>query len=449
MSMAKKKDSAAPVQPAAETPEACVSAAAERAKSVGRDLPAMPGQTRRKALAAVADALEEDCSAILEANGADVDEAVSRGRPEAAVARIRVEEPRLLRLVRNVRTVADFADPIGERISRWVRPNGLEIERVRVPVGVVGICVESRPLAFGFIVAACVKCANAAVFVADGEAPRTLRAMAAAFARGLDAAGVPRDAVQLVEAGESHLAACRALVALDRIVDVAVVRGSAAFVRDVSARAEIPVLLHRAGPCHVYVDRDRQEGDGGRVFANDLPRAVGIAVDSCAFEPRECTAAAVTLVHADAAARFLPLLAEEAKRRGLPLVADVRAAKFLPGAAPAAAADFTLGPEGVALAVGVVDSLSEAVERINANGSHLCDAIATESAEAAMRFQRGVDSAVVFANASTNFADGEQFGMGAQVGISTGKVGPRGEIGIEGLTTLKYLVRGNGQTRGK
>lgn len=427
-----------------------VSALAKRALAASRELPALSGAARRKALSAVADALEADVRTILDENAADVEAAVSRGRPASAVSVLDVDEARLLRLVRNVRTVADFSDPVGERVSRWVRPNGLEIERVRVPVGVVGVCAEGRPVSFGFIAAACIKAGDAMVFASDGEAPRTLRALQAAFARGLESAGAPPDAVLLFDAGGRHLAACRELVSLDRVVDVAVLRGSPAFVRDLAEHASIPVLRHPAGPCHVYVDRDRQGGgDVPRVHANDMPRALRIVADSRLFCPHACTSASVALVHADAAPRFLPLLADEAARRGLALVADERAAKFLPGSEKADPADFSLGPEGTALAVGVVDSLQEAVDRINANGARLCDAIATESPDAARAFQRGVDSAIVFVNASTTFADGEQFGMGALVGISTGKVGPRGEIGIEGLTSLKYLVHGTGQTRGR
>ena len=423
---------------------------ARRSFVASRELPALSGAVRRKALSAVADALEADVRTVLDANAADVETAVSRGRPAPAVSVLDVDEARLLRLVRNIRTVADFSDPIGERISRWVRPNGLEIERVRVPVGVVGVCAEGRPVSFGFIASACIKAGDAMVFVSDGEAPRTLRALQAAFARGLESAGVPPDAVLLHDAGGRHLAACRELVSLERVVDVAVLRGSPSFVRDLAEHASIPVLRHPAGPCHVYVDRDRQgDGDPPRAYANDLPRAVRVVVDSRTFCPQACTSASVALVHADAAPRFLPLLAADAAKRDIALFADGRAAKFLPGAGKAEPADFTLGPEGSALAVGVVDSLQEAVDRINANGARLCDAIATESPDAARAFQRGVDSAIVFVTASTTFADGEQFGMGALVGISTGKVGPRGEIGIEGLTSLKYLVRGTGQTRGR
>lgn len=423
---------------------------AKKAQSASRVVSGLGGAVRRKALAAVADAVEENLAEILRCNADDVEQATRRGRPEASVARMSIDEFRLLRLVKNIRTVADFADPVGERVSRWVRPNGLEIERVRVPIGVVGICCEGRPIAFGFTAAANLKAGNAVVFVSDGDAPQTVSALHRAFVHGLEAVGFPPQAVQLHVASESHLSHCRALVGLDRLVDVAILRGSATFVRDLSLHASIPVLLHRAGPCHVFVDCDRRDSaDQSRVFANDMTRAVKIVADSRLFEQKRCTSATVCLVHADAAPRFLPLLASEAEKRRLSLVSDDKALKFLPGTSRAEAADFALGPSGTALAVGVVDSLEEAVDRINANGAHLCDAIVTESAEAAAAFQRGVDSAMVFVNASTNFADGEQFGMGALVGISTGKLGPRGEIGIEGLTSLKYVVRGNGQTRGR
>lgn len=425
-----------------------IEGAARRAQAAARQLAPLSGQTRRKALYAAADAMEKALPAILEANAADVGAAEAHGRSQDTIARLRAEEAHVIRLVRNMRTVADFADPIGESTSHWVRPNGLEIERVRVPVGVVGVCVEERPISLGFIAAACIKAADAAVFVTDGEAPATTRAIHAAFSQGFSEAGLPDDSLVFADVGQAHLAQCRALVGLDRIVDVAILRGSQGFVRDLAEHASVPVLLHRSGVCHVYVDRDRAD-DGERVHANNLGMAVKIVMDSRLYEPTSCTSAAITLVHSDAAPRFLPLLAEEAARRGLPLFADSEALKFLPGAAAASAAAFSLGAGKGALVVGIVPSLQEAVNRINANGAHLCDAIVTESKSAAKMFQTGVDSAIVFVNAATAFADGGQFGMGALVGISTGKLGPRGEIGIEGLTSLKYLVRGNGQIRGR
>ena len=433
-----------------ESSSADVAAAAWLAQTASRSLPALSGAVRRNALFAVADAIENRLPEILAANAGDVEKAAGRGRPQSAVSRIAVQEARVMRLVRNIRTVAEFADPTGEKVSRWVRPNGLEIERVRVPVGVVGACVEGRPLSFGFIASACVKTANSAVFVVDEDAEATVRALHGAFAAGLGEAGIPPESVMLVEARGSQLAAGRTLVSLDRFVDVAILRGAPSFVRDLAQHASVPVLLHRAGVCHVYVDRDRpDERDGTRMRPNDLARAVKIVSDSRLFEQNRCTSATVALVHAGVAAGFLPLLCAEARKKGLALVADEEAGRFLPDAPRADSAAFSIGPDGTALAVGVVHSMREAIDRINANGAHLCDAIATESAEAAAEFQRDVDSAAVFVNASTNFADGEQFGMGALVGISTGKIGPRGEIGLEGLTSLKYLVRGNGQTRGR
>ena len=420
---------------------------ADRAAAALRPMLALSGRDKREALHAAADAVEPARDEILAAAAADRDAAAGRGRSRALLARLEVTEARFLHLVRSIRTLADLPDPVGERVSRWVRPNGLEVERIRVPLGLVGVCAESRPLALPLLAAACLKAGDAVLFVTDAEARATQEAFFGALLPALAGSGVPDGAVQLLCECDP-LAAARELVSLEDRVDAALLRGSAPFVRDLCEHATIPVLFRRDGICHVYVDRDRENPDLlGRVRATDLRQAVGIVLDSRLFEPYAANAATVVLVHRDTADRFLPMLAAAASARGLELRADERAAKFLPGAPRAEAGDFHRVPEGLALAVGVVDGLDEAAERINRNGARLSDAIVTGCPEAAVRFQRCVDSATVCVNASTTFTDGSDFGMGAEIGLSTGKLDPRGAIGLTGLTSLKYVVRGDGQTR--
>ena len=420
---------------------------ADRAAGALRPLLELSARDKREALHAAADALEAARPDILRAAEGDRAAAAARGRSPALLSRLEISEARFLHLVRAIRTLADLPDPVGERVSRWVRPNGLEIERVRVPLGVVGVCAESRPLAVPLVAAACLKAGNAALFVTDDEARATQEAFVAALRPALSARGVPEDAGQMLCLPDP-LAAARELVSLENRVDAALLRGSAAFVRDLCEHATVPVLFRRDGICHVYVDRDRENPDLlGRIRATDLRQAVDIVLDSRLFAPYAANAATVALVHREAADRFLPMLAEAAAGRGLELRADERAAKFLPGAPRAEAGDFHRAPEGLSMAVAVVDGLDEAAARINRDGARLSDAIATGCPDAAARFQRLVDSATVCVNASTTFTDGSDFGMGAEIGLSTGKLDPRGAIGLTGLTSLKYVVRGDGQTR--
>ena len=428
-------------------PTSDVQTLADRAAAALPRLLGLSGRARREALHAAVDALEAARGAVLEAAAADHAAAAERGRPPALLARLDVSEARFLHLTRSIRTLADLPDPIGERVSRWVRPNGLEIERLRVPLGVVGVCAESRPTVLPLLAAACLKAGDAVLFVTDEEARATQQAFFAALLPALAGAGVPDGSVQWLSLPDP-LAVARELVTLEDRIDVALLRGRASFVRDLCEHATVPVLFRRDGICHVYVDRDRENPDlFGRIRATDLRQAVDIVLDSRLFEPYAANAATVTLVHRDAADRFLPMLAEAAAARGLELRADERAAKFLPGAPRAEAGDFHRPPESLSLAVGVVDGLDEAAALINRNGARLSDAIVTGCPEAADRFRRCVDSATVCVNASTTFTGGADFGMGAEIGLSTAKLDPRGAIGLAGLTSLKYVVRGDGQTR--
>lgn len=405
---------------------------------------------KRECLELLADAFEAREEQILAANRADTEAAAARGRPERLIDRIRITDAQLDKILRQLRVVADFADPIGTRHSRWVRPNGLEIQRVRVPVGVIGVCCESRPFVFPIAAAACLKTNNVLVHVSDTECPRTLEAFMEAIHDCEQKPAFPVNGIQIYTA-DNHTEACRYLTSLDRQVNLAILRGTQSFVADIVEHARVPVLKRSGRLCHVFVDGDHVEGEGAaRVTrATDLPMAVDIAISSRCDLPDSCTAASIVLVHESIASRFLPMFHTAAVRANLQLRADPRAIRFLPGSAPTVPADFTNpAPERDCLTVGIVDSLSDAILQINKNGSALSDAIVTGSPESERRFLASVESAAVYANCATNFTSGSEFGMGVDIGISTDKLDVRGPIGLEALTSLKFLVRGDGQVRG-
>ena len=451
-----------------------------RARAAQRVMLGFSSRKKRDILAAIADALERAREAILAANAEDLAEAVSRGRPAGFVDRLTLSEARFANVVRAFRVIADSKDPIGEQISRWIRPNGLEIVRKRVPVGLVGIALESRPHVVALASAICFKVNNAVMVIGDEEARRTSELLAATIRAGGAASGLPPEALQLV-CTEDNLLASRFMTSLEGIVDVAIPRGSLSFVSDIVEHARIPVLKHRGGLCHVYVDCDRRRPDApatgddasagamaiskvvcsvpspelgpaspgdsgaGRV---DIAKAVAIVLNSRCYEPFACNAASVVLLHRRIAPAFLPALEAAAADKGVVLHGDEAVRRILPAAAPADADEWRTPRKDLSLTLGVVDTIDEAVSRINECGSHLSDSIVSADEGAQNYFMREVDSAAVYSNASTCFSDGGEFGMGAEIGLSTDKLNARGPIGLEDLTSMKYLVRGDGQTRG-
>lgn len=451
-----------------------------RARVAQRVMLGFSSRKKRDILTAIADELERAREAILAANAQDLAEAVARGRPAGFIDRLTLTEPRFVNVVRAFRVIADSKDPIGEQISRWIRPNGLEIVRKRVPVGLVGIALESRPHVVALASAVCFKVNNAVMVVGDEEAKRTNEMFAATIRAGGAAAGLPPDALQLV-CTEDNLLASRHMTSLEGIVDVAIPRGSHSFVSDIVEHARIPVLKHRGGLCHVYVDCDRRRpeapgggGDGSagslalpKVVCNvpspeldaaappdapasrvDLAMAVAIVVNSRCYEPFACNSASVVLVHRRIAPAFLPALEKASAENGIALHGDEAVRRVLPAVEPADADEWRTPRKDLTLTLGVVDTIDEAVSRINECGSHLSDTIVSDDEGAQNYFMREVDSAAVYSNASTCFSDGGEFGMGAEIGLSTDKLNARGPIGLEDLTSMKYLVRGGGQTRG-
>jgi len=407
---------------------------ARAAREAARVLALADARVKSEALLGMARGLEEKAAAILEANRADLERARSQGHPRAFLDRLTLTDSRVEDMARGVRQVAALPDPVGEIVRGWRRPNGIEITRVRVPLGVVGFIYESRPNVTADAAALCVKSGNACVLRGGREALESNTVIAAVLARGLEKAGLPAEAIGFIDVADRT--AVEILITLDRYVDLVVPRGGEAFVRLVAERATIPVLKHDKGVCHVYVDAGA-----------DLQMAADIAVNAKAQRPSVCNAMETLLVHADVAPVFLPGVAARFRDAGVELRGCPRTRELIPAAVPATEADWDTEYLDLVLSVRVVPSFEDAVGHIRRHGSGLAEAIVTRDYQRARRFVAEVDAACVLVNASTRLVDGNQFGMGAELGISTSKLHARGPVGVEELTTTKFVVRGSGQIR--
>ena len=391
-----------------------------RARAASRAMRAFDTAAKNAALEAIAVALEKRKPEIDAANAEDLAAAKEAGISPAMLDRLALTPPRFKSMVDGVRYVAELPDPVGEAIWRRSRPSGIEIAKVREPFGVVAVVFESRPNVFVDTAALCLKTSNAIILRGGKEAIRSNKALNAAVREGLANAGLPADSVQLVETLDH--AAVPALVRNPDLVDIAIPRGGERLIRAMCEAAIIPVLKHYKGVCHVYVD----EGA-------DLDMALAILDNSKVQRPSACNAAECLLVNEKEAAAFMPRVENWAAEKGVVLHTS----------------DQDWGREFLALEmnVGVVPDVAAAIAHVNEHGSHHSDAIVTSNRANAERFLRDVDSAAVYWNASTRFTDGAEFGMGAEIGISTDKLHARGPMGLEELTTYKYAVRGNGTIR--
>jgi glutamate-5-semialdehyde dehydrogenase len=411
-----------------------VESRARAARQAARALALCPTRTRNEALLQMARGLEEKAAALLEANRADLERARGAGHPRAFLDRLTLTEPRIEEMAGGLRQIAALPDPVGAVVETWRRPNGLEISRVRVPLGVIGFIYESRPNVTADAAGLCVKSGNAVVLRGGSEAIESNAMIAAVLAKALEKAGAPADAIQFVDTPDR--AAVAALLELDGLVDLVIPRGGEEFVRWVAERSRIPVLKHDRGLVHIYLDADA-----------DLEMATAIVVNAKVQRPGVCNAVETLLVHQAAAPRLLPPLAARLAESGVELRGCPRTVALVPAARPASARDWDEEYLDLILAVRVVDDLDEALQHIRRHSSGLAEAIVTNTLAHARRFTREVDSAVVLVNASTRFVDGNQFGMGAEMGISTSRVHARGPVGVQELTTTKYVVLGEGQVR--
>jgi glutamate-5-semialdehyde dehydrogenase len=408
----------------------------EAAKRAALALGSVSTEAKDAALAATARLLGERSASILEANAADLADERAAGLSEALRDRLTLTEARIVAMADGVRAVAALADPIGEELERETLESGLDLRKVRVPLGVVAVIYEARPNVTVDCAALTVKSGNAIVLRGSHYAERSNGALAAVVREALAEAGLPEDAVQLL-AGGGHEGLAE-LATQDRLVDLLIPRGGEGLKAALKDVATVPVIYAAAGNCHVYVHAGA-----------DLEMARRIAVNAKVQRPGVCNAAETLLVDAAVAEEFLPLVLADLAEAGVELVGDERARAAAAGIAVAEASEEDWATEflDLKLAVGVVDSLEEAIEHVNRNGTRHSEAIVSGDEEAAGRFAAGVDAAVVYTNASTRFTDGFEFGMGAEIGNSTQKLHARGPIGLRELTTYKYVVRGDGQIR--
>ena len=407
-----------------------------RARRAARTLALCSTDAKNAALEAMADAIEAAQGDIIAANAQDLAAAPGYGLNSAAIDRLRLTPERILAMAKGVREVALLPDPVGEVIRAWTRPNGLKITKLRVPIGVVGIIYESRPNVTADAAVLCLKSGNACILRGGKESLQSNLAIAKALSVGAQNAGLSPDVIQLVPFTDRE--GVRLLAQMDRYLDVIVPRGGHALIEAVVEHARMPVIKHYHGVCHVFVDRSA-----------DLDMAEKIVLNAKCQRPGVCNALETLLVHRDVAEKFLPKVAASLAAAGVELRGDVRTCEVLGNKAkPATEADWSAEYLELILSIRVVDSLEEAVEHIENYGSHHTDSIVTADDSAARKFLAAVDSATVLWNASTRFSDGGEFGFGAEIGISTDKLHARGPMGLEELTTYKYLVEGTGQVRG-
>jgi glutamate-5-semialdehyde dehydrogenase len=411
-----------------------VEALARAAKEAARTLAVTPTAAKNRALRAMARALRRRAGRVLAANRREVEAARRAGRTAAFVDRLSLDLGRLAAVARALEKVASLPDPVGREVPFARRPNDLRIRRMRVPLGVVAIVYESRPGVTADAAGLCLKSGNAAILRGGKEAVRTNAEIAAALREGLKAAGLPPGAVGFVD--DPDRAAVRRLLRLDRLIDLVIPRGGPELTRAVRRDSMIPVLSHDKGVCHLYVDAGA-----------DLRMAERIALNAKAERPGVCNAVETLLVHEKAARAFLPRLARAMGEAGVELRGDARSRRLVPSMKPATGADWDAEYLDLILSVKVVRSLDEALAHIARHGTGLAEAIVTRDRRRAARFLREADAGAVYHNASTRFTDGGEFGLGAEMGISTQKIHARGPVALEGLTCEKFVVRGRGQTR--
>ncbi|GAB4460508.1 MAG: glutamate-5-semialdehyde dehydrogenase [Armatimonadaceae bacterium] len=409
---------------------------ASAAKTAARKLATVGTATKDAALAAMADALVARTGEVLEANEKDLRLAADKGVPPHMRDRLALNEKRIAAMQEALHQLIALPDPVGTVIGGWRRPNGLQINRVRVPLGVIGIIYESRPNVTVDAASLCLKAGNAVVLRGGSEAIHSNIALTRIIADAAEGAGIPTGAISLIE--NTDRAAARHLMTLNRYVDCLIPRGGASLIETVVNNATVPVIETGTGNCHVYVD----------TYA-DLEMARKVTINAKCQRPSVCNSAETLLVHSAIAETFLPKVLADLHAAGVEIRGCPRTQKLAEGTliSPATEDDFFTEFNDLILAVKIVDSLDDAIDHINHYGTRHSEAILTENYAHAQRFVDEVDAAAVYVNASTRFTDGYEFGFGAEIGISNQKLHARGPMGLEELTTTKYIVRGNGQVR--
>jgi glutamate-5-semialdehyde dehydrogenase len=407
----------------------------KRAAEVAPDVARLPAQVKDDALHAMADALEGAGSELTEANAKDLETARAEGTSNTIVDRLTLTDKRIASMADGLRTVAAQPDPVGEVVKGWKRPNGLLIQQVRVPLGVVAVIYEARPNVTADVAGLCLKSGNGCVLRGSSIALESNKAIVSVLTRAATSVGAPADAIQLIP--DASRESATELMQAKGYIDLLVPRGGAALIKSIEDNATVPFIIDGDGNCHVYVDRTAEPSLASEIVVNAKTQ-----------RPSVCNAAETLLVHEEMADKWMPAVLDELASKGVEVRGDERVRQAWPRAAEATEEDWGKEYLDLILAVKVVGSLDEAIAHVNRWGTSNAEAIVTEDLTAARRFAAEVDSGSIFVNASTRFSDGGEFGYGAEIGISTQKLHARGPMGLTELTTSKYVVWGEGQVRG-
>jgi glutamate-5-semialdehyde dehydrogenase len=412
-----------------------VKKACSSAKASTAGLSVLSAKKKNAALIAMAHALSKKYAYALKENAKDIKLAEKKGLPASMVGRLALNKKKIDAIVESLASISRLPDPVGRVLSEVTRPNGLVIRKVSVPIGVILIIYESRPNVTADCMALCLKSGNSVILKGGSEALNSNRALFNVLSGAAYRNGVPRGAFEFV--ATSDRAVVKRLLQMDQWIDLVIPRGGEGLIRDVASLSKIPVIKHYKGVCHVYIDKRA-----------NFKKSLDITLNAKVQNPGVCNAMETLLVHRDVAKNYLPRIGEELKKRGVELRGDAAARALVPGIGKAVERDWSTEYLDLVLSVRVVKDLNQAIWHVQNYGSHHSDAIVTEDSRAAKAFVDRVDSACVFVNASTRFNDGGEFGMGAEMGISTDKLHARGPMGLEELTSYKYVVLGDGQVRG-
>jgi glutamate-5-semialdehyde dehydrogenase len=406
----------------------------ETARCAAHALAQQSAEQKSTILRAMAQSLRDSSAEILEANAKDIAAGEEKGLSGALLDRLRLDAKRVDAIAGGIDQVADLPDPVGEELEHTTRPNGIQISKIRVPIGVIGIIFESRPNVTSDAAVLCLKSGNATILRGGSEAIHSNKAIAKALQSGGEPAGLPAGAIQLIPFTDRE--SVQVMAGMDKYLDLIIPRGGKGLIETVVSLARMPVIKHYDGICHAYVDK-----------AADQDLAVSIIDDGKTQKPSVCNALETVLVHKDVAEEFLPKLSERLTKRGVEIRGDEKVWSILPNAKPASEDDWSTEYLDLIISIKIVDSLEDAINHINHYSSQHSEVIITTDQSAADLFQTSIDSACVFHNVSTRFADGEEFGFGAEIGISTDKLHARGPMGLKELCSYQFRISGNGQLK--